>query len=164
MERNQYRHRRINISAVAIVAGLLLLQATTFSFQLSHNIGDAMEPTLRDAQRIVINHAIYRLRAPRPGDVVSLYYPIDPNTSFVRRVIAREGDTIRISGGKVYVNGTALDERYVDRNPSDRTDWGPQIVPAGYYFVLGDNRNGSSDSRHWGYVPRRYIIGKVIAG
>ena len=90
-----------------------------------------------------------------------LYYPLNPEKSFVKRVIAEEGDTVRIVDGRVYVNDIPLQDDYVPAEYRSHDDWGPQVIPEGYYFVMGDHRNNSSDSRHWGMVPKKYIIGKV---
>ena len=79
----------------------------------------------------------------------------------VKRVIAEEGDSVRIVDGRVYVNDIPLQDDYVSAEYRSHDDWGPQIIPEGYYFVMGDHRNNSSDSRHWGFVPKKYIIGKV---
>ena len=95
------------------------------------------------------------------GDIVMLYYPLNPEKSFVKRVIAEEGDTVRIVDGRVYVNDIPLKDDYVPSEYRSHDDWGPQVIPEGYYFVMGDHRNNSSDSRHWGFVPKKYIIGKV---
>ena len=164
--RNQHGGRRRVV--VSVGAGVLLLvfflvqNAVSFPFQLARNVGHAMEPGLKDQQRLIVNKLVYWLGDPRPGDVVMIYYPLDPTKWFVQRVIAREGDTVHIIAGKVYINDNPLTDDYVPAEFRSHDDWGPQIVPAGYYFMLGDHRNNSSDSRNWGYVPRKYIIGKII--
>jgi signal peptidase I len=145
------------LASAAVYATLLL----TFVGQIARVDGLSMEPTLADHDRLVVNKWIYRVSEPRPGDIVMLYYPVDPEKSFVKRVIAREGDEVRIASGKVYVNGVALHDEFVPPEYRSFDDFGPQVVPQGYYFVMGDHRNGSSDSRHWGPVPKKYIVGKV---
>jgi len=145
------------LASAAVYATLLL----TFVGQIARVDGLSMEPTLADHDRLVVNKWIYRVSEPRPGDIVMLYYPVDPEKSFVKRVIAREGDEVRIASGKVYVNGVALHDEFVPPEYRSFDDFGPQLVPQGYYFVMGDHRNGSSDSRHWGPVPKKYIVGKV---
>jgi signal peptidase I len=149
------------VAASALMMLLLMAALTTFPFQLVRNADGAMEPALKDQQRLVVNKLIYRLRDPRSGEVVMMLSPLDPNRLFVRRVIGRAGDTVRIIGGVVYINGKPSTDGDVPSEFRNQEDWGPQVVPAGYYFVLSDNRNGSSDSRHWGFVPTRYIIGKI---
>ena len=145
------------LASAAVYATLLL----TFVGQIARVDGLSMEPTLADHDRLVVNKWIYRAGEPRPGDIVMLYYPVDPEKSFVKRVIAREGEEVRIASGKVYVNGVALHDEFVPPEYRSFDDFGPQVVPQGYYFVMGDHRNGSSDSRHWGPVPKKYIVGKV---
>jgi signal peptidase I len=77
-------------------------------------------------------------------------------------VIGLEGDTVRIVDGHLLVNESPVDDRYVPDEFRGHDTWGPQVVPSGYYFVMGDHRNSSADSRHWGFVPRKYIIGKIV--
>ena len=121
-----------------------------------------MSPTLNDQDRLIVDKTAYRRRAPRRGDVVMLYYPLNPDRTFVKRVIAEEGDQIRIVDGRVYTNDVPVNDEHVPTEFRSHDDFGPQVVPQGYYFVMGDRRNNSSDSRHWGFVPRKYIIGKVV--
>jgi len=142
-------------------AGVYATLILTFVGQIARVEGLSMAPTLDDRDRLVVNKWIYRVSDPRPGDVVMLYYPVDPEKSFVKRVIAREGDEVKITSGAVYVNGSALHDDFVPPEYRSSEDFGPQIVPEGYYFVMGDHRNGSWDSRHWGPVPKKYIVGKV---
>ena len=144
--------------------GAAVIYATfivTFGFQVARVDGISMAPTLQDHDRLIVNKLIYQVWEPHRGDIVMLYYPVDPNKSFVKRVIAEEGDTVRIVNGVVSVNGIQLDDAYVLPENRSFEDWGPETVPAGYFFVMGDHRNNSSDSRHWGMVPKKYIIGKV---
>ena len=133
----------------------------TFGFQVARVEGMSMAPTLEDQDRLIVNKLIYRLSSPRKGDIVMLYYPVNPDKSFVKRVIAEEGDMVRIVDGHVFVNDVPLNDDYVPNEFRSHDDYGPQVIPEGYYFVMGDHRNNSSDSRHWGMVPKKYIIGKV---
>jgi signal peptidase I len=143
--------------SAAVYATLIV----TFGFQVARVDGLSMAPTLEDRDRLIVNKLVYELGEPRPGDIVMLYYPLNPEKMFVKRVIAKEGDTVRIVDGHVYVNDIPLRDDYVPAEFRSHDDWGPQVVQQGYYFVMGDHRNNSSDSRHWGPVPKKYIVGKV---
>src|SRR5438105_692567 len=143
--------------SAAVYATLIV----TFGIQVARVDGLSMAPTLEDHDRLIVNKLVYELGEPRPGDIVMLYYPLNPEKMFVKRVIAKEGDTVRIIDGRVYVNDVPLHDDYVPVEFRSHDDWGPQVVRQGYYFVMGDHRNNSSDSRHWGPVPKKYIVGKV---
>jgi signal peptidase I len=145
------------LMSAAVYAVLIV----TFLFQVARVEGQSMAPTLEDQDRLIVNKLVYRIGEPRRGDIVMLYYPLNPEKSFVKRVIAEEGDTVRIVDGRVYVNDIPLKDDYVASEYRSHDDWGPQVIPEGYDFVMGDHRNNSSDSRHWGMVPKKYIIGKV---
>jgi signal peptidase I len=145
------------LASAAVYATLIV----TFGFQVARVEGHSMAPTLADQDRLIINKLAYRLGEPHIGDVVMLYYPLDPGKSFVKRVIAEEGDQVRIVDGRVYRNDLVIDDSFVPPDYRSHDDWGPQVIPEGYYFVLGDHRNNSSDSRNWGFVPKKYVIGKV---
>jgi signal peptidase I len=145
------------IASAAVYAILIV----TFGFQVARVEGMSMAPTLEDQDRLIVNKLIYRIRPPHKNDIVMLYYPVNPDKSFVKRVIAEENDLVRIVDGKVYVNDAPVDDTYVPSEFRSHDDWGPSMIQEGYYFVMGDHRNNSSDSRHWGLVPKKYIIGKV---
>ena len=145
------------LASAAVYATLIV----TFGFQVARVEGQSMAPTLADQDRLIVNKLAYRIGEPRRGDIVMLYYPLNPDKSFVKRVIAEEGDQVRIVDGRVYVNDVPLRDDFVPPEFRSHDDFGPTVIPDGYYFVMGDHRNNSSDSRHWGMVPKKYIIGKV---
>lgn len=124
--------------------------------------GTSMMPVLDDQERVFINKFIYRLGPISRGDIVVFHYPRDTSKSYIKRVIGVAGDRVRIEDGRVYVNDVALNETYV---PSEYFDWRsyPEVqVPANSYFVLGDHRNLSNDSRDFGPVDSRFISGKAV--
>ena len=134
---------------------------TTHYVQVARVDTSSMSPTLHNQDRLLVDKRLSSAGDPAPGDIVMLRYPLDPEKTFVKRVIALGGDEVHIVDGAVLRNGRRIDEPYVMTASRSRDDWGPQVVPGGTYFVLGDQRNNSSDSRHWGFVPREYILGRV---
>jgi signal peptidase I len=150
--------------AFSILVAVVLI---VFIYQPVKVEGNSMEPGLSDNERIFINKFTYRLNLGdiRRGDTVVFWYPRDTTKSYIKRVIGLPGDRIRIVDGQVYVNGASLPEEYVAERFRDSSTWsGGELVtvPANEYFVLGDHRNSSSDSRAWGYVPRENIYGKAV--
>ena len=126
--------------------------------------GTSMMPSLDDQERIFVNKFVYRLEPIERGDVVVFRYPHDPSKSFIKRVIGVAGDHVRIDGGQVYVNGNPIAEDYVAPAYADSQS-NPEItVPRNSYFVLGDHRNMSKDSREFGPVSVSFIYGKAVFG
>ena len=126
--------------------------------------GTSMMPSLEDQERIFVNKFVYRLEPIERGDIVVFRYPRDPSKSYIKRVIGMAGDRIRIDGGQVYVNGEALDETYVPAEYTDARSYPEITVPANSYFVLGDHRSMSNDSRDFGSVDQSFIYGKAVFG
>ena len=126
--------------------------------------GGSMEPGLEDQERIFINKLVYRWESISRGDIVVFHYPRDTRKSFIKRVIALPGDRVSISYGHVYVNGKQVDEPYVPEEYLDTRSYPEKLVPPNAYFVLGDHRSMSNDSRDFGPVLRSYIYGKAVFG
>ena len=126
--------------------------------------GTSMMPGLEDQERIFVNKFVYRWEPIQRGDIVVFRYPRDTSKSYIKRVIGVAGDRIRIENGQVYVNGKALDEDYVPSDYADARSCGEVVVPPHSYFVLGDHRTMSNDSRDFGAVNERYIYGKAVFG
>src|SRR5438309_9482819 len=129
--------------------------------------GTSMMPSLDDQERIFVNKFVYRLEAIQRGDIVVFRYPRDPSKSYIKRVIGLAGDHIRIVAGQVYVNGLLLEEDYVPSEYADvrsYQDGREIVVPPNSYFVLGDHRTMSNDSRDFGPVNQSYIYGKAVFG
>ena len=142
---------------IAIIVILFLYQPVKVE-------GTSMMPALTDQERIFINKFIYRFHFGdiSRGDMVVFWYPFDPSKSYIKRVIGLPGDRIEIDRGTVIVNNQRLVENYVPDEYRDRVSLEMETVPSDEYFVLGDHRSSSNDSRSWGFVPRRYIYGKAV--
>ena len=147
--------------AFSVMIAVVLI---VFIYQPVKVEGTSMMPALADQERIFINKFTYRfgLGSIERGDTVVFWWPPDPAKSYIKRVIGLPGDTVRIDAGQVKVNGRRLVEDYVPEEYRDRVSWGPEVVPRDSYFVLGDHRMSSSDSRTWGFVNRKDIYGKAV--
>ena len=119
----------------------------------------SMEPTLVPGEFLVVNKLSYKTGEIKHGDIIVFHYPLNPDEDYIKRVIGLPGDAITIIDGQVSVNGYLLDEPYIAAPPARGGEW---IVPQNAVFVMGDNRNESSDSRDWGFVPDDFILGKAL--
>ncbi|HLH38347.1 MAG TPA: signal peptidase I [Bryobacteraceae bacterium] len=149
-----------DLSLSVLIAIIVIL----FLYQPVKVEGTSMMPSLIDQERIFINKFIYRfgLADVGRGDTVVFWFPGDPTKSYIKRVIGVPGDTIEVNDGTVIVNGKPLEEDYVPPDYRDHVSMPRRVVPPDQYFVLGDHRVSSNDSRNWGMVPRRYIYGKAV--
>jgi len=151
-----------------LIAAVLALIIRTFIVTPFKIPTGSMEPTLKPGDKIFVSRFIYRFRKPQRGDVIVFRYPEDPKRDFIKRLVAFGGETIEIAGGKVKINGEALDApeifqeiRYENRGAYGASD--AQItIPYDCYFVLGDNSKSSRDSRYWGFMPRKFLLGKAF--
>ena len=144
------------------VAALVAVALVTFVAQAFRVQGHSMEPTLQDGERLLVDKLSYRLREPRRAEVVVFRVPGDPGRRFIKRIIGVPGDVIEFRDGRVVLNGRVLVEPYAvgpTRGPE-----GPEVVPPGRYFVLGDNRAHSEDSRFQevGFIPRQDLVGRAV--
>jgi signal peptidase I len=145
-----------------LVAFVIAIFIIIFVVQPVKVEGTSMQPVLMDQERIFVNRFVYRFKEISRGDVVVFRYPRDVNKSFIKRVLAVPGDEIEIRAGMVYLNGRRINEPYVPPEFGDNRSYPRTIVPPGRYFVLGDHRNSSNDSRNWGFVDKRLVYGKAF--
>jgi signal peptidase I len=173
--------RALEYATIVVVAVLVALAIQAWLLKPYRIPSGSMLDTLRPGDRVLVNRMVYRLRDPQRGDVIVFRYPQDPGVVFIKRVVGAPGDLLEVRRGRLYVNGRRVAEPYVHRSGgrSDPTvaqaavagstmhdPWSlakPYRVPAGNYFVMGDNRTDSDDSRDWGTVPRAAIVGEGLA-
>ena len=172
--------REIIEAVVLAVVVFMLLQATVRNFKVD---GSSMDPTLMDGEFLLVNRLVYlridrerlarivpfwrvreespryAIHAPKRGEIIVFQFPLDPNKDFVKRVVGLPGETIEMRDGRVFVNGGLLEEPYL--TVKDRSNAAPVRLKEGEYYVLGDNRSHSNDSRSWGAVPEANLRGKV---
>jgi signal peptidase I len=145
-----------------VIAMSLAVVIIIFFYQPVKVEGTSMTPLITDQERIFINKFVYRFEPIERGDVVVFWYPLDRTKSFIKRVIGLPDDVVEIRNGKVYVNGKRLVEPYVPPEMADSGSMAPLRVPRDQYFVMGDHRTSSNDSRIFGPVPRKFIYGKAV--
>ncbi|HEY0428680.1 MAG TPA: signal peptidase I [Pyrinomonadaceae bacterium] len=152
----------ILIIAVFILLGVFVAQPVVVE-------GTSMLPQLHDGERLLVNKLVYyKFKSVswghiERGDVVVFWYPKEPDKSYVKRVIGLPGEVVEVRNGKVIINGTELNEQYLDAEHNQNLPSFPaRRVDEHYYFVMGDNRDNSSDSRYWGLVPEKYVYGKAF--
>lgn len=121
--------------------------------------GFSMKPTLDDGEFVLVSKLNYKLTNIQRGDIIVFHFPMDPTQELIKRVIGLPGDTVQVKDGVVSVNGQVLDEPYIAAAPRYSSQW---VVPENQFFVLGDNRNDSSDSHSWGFLPYENIVGKAV--
>lgn len=143
---------------ISVMASFFII---TFLYQPVKVEGTSMQPELRDQDRLFVNKFAYNFEKISRGDVVVFYYPRDTTKSYIKRVIALPGDNIRIDDGRVFVNSHRVNEPYVPRQFRDVRSMADMVVPENEYFVMGDHRSISSDSRDFGPVDRKLIYGKA---
>ena len=148
----------IDILETLVLSVLLFVGINAISARIRVD-GSSMEPTLHNNQFVIVSRLAYTLGSPDHGDVVVFHFPRDPQQEYIKRVIGLPGDQIRISNGTVYVNDYAIDEPYIAAAPRYNGTWN---VSENELFVLGDNRNNSSDSHSWGSVPMTNVIGEAV--
>lgn len=159
MKRSRSHLAREIVETIALT--LLIFLVIRFAIQSYRVEGISMNNGLVSDQYVLVNKVAYLFHDPERGDVIVFHYPLDTSRDFIKRVIALPGDTVRVDGTDVWVDGVKLNEPYITEkgNPQGNI-W---ILHANEYFVLGDNRPWSDDSRSWGIVPRDFIVGKVVA-
>ena len=143
---------------ISVAASFLII---TFLYQPVRVEGTSMQPELKDQDRLFINKFAYHFESISRGNVVVFHYPLDPSKSYIKRVIALPGDTLRVDEGRVYVNGKRVQEPYVPLRYRDERSIPQIVIPPHEYFVMGDHRSISSDSRDFGPVARHLIYGKA---
>ncbi len=154
----QARQFFLDVFETVIISLLLFVAINAISARIRVD-GHSMVPTFLDGEFVIVDKISYNFKDPARGDIVVFHYPIDPEQEYIKRVIGLPGDHLTVRGGEVYVNGEVLAEPYIAAAPNYEFD---AVVPEGEYFVLGDNRNNSSDSHNWGAVPENYLVGKAI--
>jgi signal peptidase I len=162
LRKHSFRHKvRVWIRNLLIAFGFALA-ILVFPYQPVRIEGNSMAPLIVDREAVFIDRIVYYFEPIQRGDVVVFWYPLDATKSFIKRIVALPGETLEIRQGLVYVNGNWLPELYLPSQYEDLSDFGPIQVPSDSYFVMGDHRSGSNDSRVFGTVAKRLIHGRAV--
>jgi signal peptidase I len=145
-----------------VLAILLSFIVIVFLYQPVQVEGTSMMPRLENHERIFINKFVYRFEPIERGDIVVFWYPLDTSKSYIKRVVGLPGEWVKISDGRVYINGAPVEEPYVPPEYLDHQSYPVTYVEPDHYYVLGDHRESSNDSRAWGTVDRKFIYGKAV--
>lgn len=150
-----------DIVEAVLIAVILAVLIRMFVIQPFYIPSSSMEPTLKPGDRIIVNKFIYRFKEIQRGDVMVFKYPLDPSRDFIKRVIGLPGDTLEIRDSVLYINDNKIAEPYLPKGLRFGS-YGPVKIPQDEYFMMGDNRNNSEDSRVWGFLPREKVVGKAF--
>ena len=148
----------LDLLETVVLSALLFVAINAISARIRVD-GFSMEPTLHNGEFVIVNKLAYKLGDPQPGDVIVFHYPRDPEQEYIKRIIGLPGDRVKVTEGKVFVNDQPVEEPYIAASPKYQSEWN---VPEDSLFVLGDNRNNSSDSHNWGPVPMNNVIGQAL--
>lgn len=148
----------LDVVETLVLSVVLFVGINTVSARIRVD-GESMVPTLVTGEYVIVSRMSYRFNTPQRGDIIVFHFPRDPKEEYIKRIIGLPGDEVQVMNGQVYINGQLLNESYVNVKMDYNGTW---RVPAGQLFVLGDNRNNSSDSHDWGPVPMDYVVGKAI--
>lgn len=148
----------VDILETLILSAILFLGINAVSARIRVD-GSSMEPTLHSGEFVIVNKLSYTIGQPHRGDVIIFHFPQDTTQEYIKRVIGLPGDRVAVKNGEVRVNDRAIDEPYIAAPPIYETEL---TVPEDSLFVLGDNRNNSSDSHNWGTVPMDFVVGKAV--
>lgn len=144
-----------------IIALAIVIPIRYFLFQPFFVKGASMVPNFQDGQYLIVDEISYRFRTPERGEVIVFKYPNDPSQKYIKRIIGLPGDTVEVKNKEVVINGKILNESSYFKTPIDTPGFSKVVLGQDEYFVLGDNRIASSDSRNWGILPKKDIIGRV---
>lgn len=157
-ETDDWKRFALDIIETIVLAVILYFGINAISARVRVD-GFSMNPTLQNGEYVLVNRLAYKLDIPERGDIIVFTIPTDQKQELIKRVIGLPGETVSVRQNQVLINDVPLEEAYIAQSPLYSGEW---IVPEGHLFVLGDNRNGSSDSHQWGVLPMENVIGKAL--